>query len=144
MLVWVWFGFVWLGLVWDNIRLKLLWMFHQDLTIFGCFSEDLMVVWFGMVWLGMDRFGWRENPFEASVKVSSRSNLFWQFWRRFSVGFVWFWSNLLWLSLVRDNIHLKLLWKFHKDPTCFDCFREDSVLVWFGMVLFGLVWILYG
>ena len=48
-------------------------------------------------------------------------------------------------GLVWDNIHPKLLWKFHQNPTCFDWFREDLELVkidkfWFGLVWYGLVW----
>ena len=38
-----------------------------------------------MVW-----FGLRQHPSEASVKVSSRSALFWWFQRRFRVGLVRF------------------------------------------------------
>ena len=49
------------------------------------------------------------------------------------------WFGLVWLCLVSDNIHLNLLWKFHQYPTCFGCFREDLVLVWYGMVWFGMV-----
>ena len=41
------------------------------------------------------------------------------------------WS--VWFGSVRDNIHLKLLWKFHHNPTCFGCFREDLELVWSGL-----------
>ena len=41
----VWFGSVWFGLVWGNIHLKLLWKFHQDLTWFGGFREELELVW---------------------------------------------------------------------------------------------------
>ena len=52
----------------------------------GSFREDLVLIWFGMVWLSMIRFGLRQHPSEASVKVSSRSDLFWLFYRRFSVG----------------------------------------------------------
>ena len=63
------------------------------MTWFGGFREGLVLIWFVMV-----RFGSREHPSEASVKVSSRSDLFWLFYRRFSVGFVWFGS--VWLSLV--------------------------------------------
>ena len=56
--------------------------------LFGCFGEDwnsfredsvlvwLIIVWYSLVWLGMIRFGLRQYPSEASVKVSSRSNLF--------------------------------------------------------------------
>ena len=56
------------------------------------FREDLVLVWFGMV-----RFGLRQHPSEAFVKFSSRSNLFWMFWRRFTVGLVWY--SLVWSSL---------------------------------------------
>ena len=38
-------------------------------------------VWFGSVW-----FGLRQYPSEASVKVSSRSDLVWRFQRRFRVS----------------------------------------------------------
>ena len=49
-------------------------------------------------------------------------------------------------SISQINIQLKLLWKFHQDPTCFGCFREDLKLVlfglvWYGMVWFGMVWL---
>ena len=47
----------------------------------------------------MVRFGLRQHTSEASVKVSSRSNLFWLFQRRFSVCFLWL--GLVWLSLLR-------------------------------------------
>ena len=40
---------------------------------------------------------------------------------------VWFGS--VWFGLVWGNIHLKLLWNFHQDPTCFGCFRKDIQLV---------------
>ncbi len=43
------------------------------------------MVWFFMVW-----FGLRQHPSEASVKVSSRSDLVWRFQRRFIVGLVRF------------------------------------------------------
>ena len=43
----------------------------------GSFREDLVLIWFGMVWLSMIRFGLRQHPSEASVKVSSKSNFFW-------------------------------------------------------------------
>ena len=32
---------------------------------------------------------------------------------------------MVWYSMVWDNIHPKLLWKFHQNSTCFGCFRED-------------------
>ena len=32
-------------------------MFHQDPTIFGCFSEGLVLVWFVMALHGLVRFG---------------------------------------------------------------------------------------
>ena len=75
----VWYGLVWLvwlGLILDNINQKLLLKFHQDPTYFGCSGENLISVWFGLFWLGMVRFGLKQHPSEASVKVSSRSNLF--------------------------------------------------------------------
>ena len=51
-------------------------------------------------------------------------------------------------GLVGDNIHPKLLWKFHQNPTCFGSFKEDLQLVlfgkvWFGMVYQKLLWKLY-
>ena len=128
----VWFCLVWSGLVWDNIpseasvkvcsRFNLFWLFQRR------FSVGL--VFLGLVWLSMVWFGSREHQSEASVKVSSRSILFWLFLEK--IGIVWF--GLVWLGSVWDNIHLKLLWKFHQDPTCFRCFREDLELVWIGMV----------
>ena len=36
--------------------------------------------------------------------------------------------GLVWFGLVWDNIHPKLQWKFHPNPTCFDWFREDLKL----------------
>jgi len=86
-----------------------------------------------MVW-----FGLRQHPSEVSVKASSRSDLFWRFYRRFRVG-------LVWLCMVWGNIHLKILWNFHQDLISFGCFRKDIQLVWigkvwFGFVLFGMVW----
>ena len=62
-----------------------------------------------MVW-----FGLRQHPSEASVKVSSGSDLFWLLCRRFSVPLVWY--GLVWFGLVWFG------------------------LVWFGLVWFGLVW----
>ena len=43
---------------------------------------------------------------------------------------------------LQGDLHkwLNALWKFHEDPTCFGCFREDLNLVWYGMVWYGLVW----
>ena len=75
----VWLGLEWLGLVWGNIHLKFLWKFHQDLTWFGGFREDLELVWFAIVWIGKVWFDLRQHQSEASVKVSSRSGLFWLF-----------------------------------------------------------------
>ena len=39
--------------------------------------------WYGLVW-----FCLRQHPSEASVKISSRFDLFWLFWRRFRVSLV--------------------------------------------------------
>ena len=36
----------------------------------------LGMVWFGMVWYGMVWFDLRQHPSKATVKVSSKSNLF--------------------------------------------------------------------
>ena len=71
-------------------RSNLFWLFYRR------FSVGLVwysMVWYSMVWFGWVWFGWvwsglRQHPSEASVKVSSRSDLFWQFQRRFSVGLV--------------------------------------------------------
>ena len=63
----------------------------------------------------------RQHPSEASVKISSRSNLFWLFWREFRVGLFWF-------GMVWDNINLKVLWKFYQDPTCFKTDWEYLVM----------------
>ena len=42
---------------------------------------------------------------------------------------MWQWQDgMVWFSYVWDNIHLKLVWKFHQDLTCFGCFREDLEL----------------
>ena len=51
------------------------------------------------------------------------------------------WFGMVWFGLVWDNIHPKLLWKFHQNPTCFDWFREDLKLSvgWGGV---GLGWCL--
>ena len=40
--------------------------------------------------------GLRQHPFEASVKVSSKSDLFWLFQRRISVGLVWY--GMVWFE----------------------------------------------
>ena len=40
-----------------NIHQKLLWKFHQNLTCFGCFREDLALVLFGMVWFSLACYG---------------------------------------------------------------------------------------
>ena len=50
-----------------------------------------------MVWSDL-----RQHPSEGSVKVSSRSDLFWLFSRRFKVGLVWYglvWYDLVWSDL---------------------------------------------
>ena len=57
-------------------------MAHEELV--QILGPKTRMVWFGMSWSGL-----RQRPSESSVKVSSRSNLFWLFWRRFSVGLVW-------------------------------------------------------
>ena len=46
------------------------------------------MVWFGLVWLGMVWFGLRQHPSEASVKVSSRSILFFIVLKKIRVGLV--------------------------------------------------------
>ena len=43
------------------------------------------MVWISMVWIGMVWFDLRQHPSEASVKVSSRSDFFWLFYRRLLV-----------------------------------------------------------
>ena len=67
-----------------------------------------MLVWYGLVWFGLVgygsvRSGLRQHPFEASVKVSSRFDLFWLFYRGFSVSLVWYglvWFSWVWFGLV--------------------------------------------
>ena len=65
------------GLIWDNAHLKVLWKFHQDLTCFGWLREDLVLVWYGTFRVCLVWFDLRQHPSEVSVKVSSRSNIFW-------------------------------------------------------------------
>ena len=51
----------------------------------------------------MVRFGLRQHPSEASVKVSSRSDSFWLFERRLRVGLVWYgmvWFGMIWFGLI--------------------------------------------
>ena len=38
------------------------------------------MVWFGMVWYGMVWYGLRHHPSEATVKILSKSDLFWLGW----------------------------------------------------------------
>ena len=115
----VWYGLVWsiwYGLVWDNLHLNALWKFHEDLTCFGCFREDLKLVWFGLIWYGLVWYGllWFET---TSI---------WRFCESFikirlvlavldDLQLVWY--GMVWFGLVWDNIQLKLLWNFHQDPT---------------------------
>ena len=70
-------------------------MFHQDLSFFGCFKEDLVLVWYGLVWRSIVRVGFRQHPSEVSVKFSLRSIFFFfGCFRENSVlvlfGMVWF------------------------------------------------------
>ena len=85
----------------------------------------------------------REHSSEVSVKVSSRSDI-----RNhvktppvlqvfsWSLGGHWYsWWTWIWCQM-GANIHQKLLWKFHQDPTCFGWFRDDLELQvgWGGVV----------
>ena len=74
-----------------------------------------------MVW-----FGLRQHPYEASVKVLSRSDLVLRFQRRFRVGLVRF--GLVVYGLRKHQSETSV--NFHQDLICFGFFREDYVLVW--------------
>ena len=78
----------------------------------------------------------REHPSEVSVKVSSRSDIrnhvktppvlqvsSWSLGGHGHSWWTWRWCQM------GANIHQKLLWKFHQDPTCFGCFKEDFELL---------------
>ena len=53
----------------------------------------------------MVRFGLRQTPSEASVKFSSKSDLFWLFKIRFRVlGVCLVWYGLVWLGMVRFGL----------------------------------------
>jgi len=82
----------------------------------------------------------------VSVKVSSRSDIrnhvkappvlqvsSWSLGGHGHSWWTWRWCQM------GANIHQKLLWKFHQDPTCFGCLREDFEL-WVG----GGGWWLWG
>ena len=117
------------GLVWDKVHLKVLWKFHQDLICFVWFREELV----SLVCYGLDWYGLRQHPSDSSVKVSWRSNFSFAGLEKIKS-----WDGFDW-----NNIHLKVLWKFHQDLTCFGCFRDDLELVWYGLVWliwYGLVW----
>ena len=90
--------------------------------------------WTSLMDLEMVSYG-REHPSKVSVKVSSKSDI-----RNhvktppvlqvfsWSLGGHWYsWWTWIWCQM-GANIHQKLLWKFHQDPTCFDCFRVDFEL----------------
>ena len=101
-------------------------------VMFGCvWFEFESLVWFCMVW-----FGLRQHPSEASVKVSSRSDLVWRYQRRFRVGLVRLCLVVYGLrkhpseTSVKFSSRSDLFWLIHK---------VRFVLVWYGMVWFGLV-----
>ena len=62
----------------DLIKLKLqlltLWLGVYDLTLSYLWNKFMSLWQHGMVWLCL-----RQHPSEASVKISSRSDLFWLF-----------------------------------------------------------------
>ena len=98
------------------------------------FLIDLEVVLYGI-----------EHLSEASVKVLSRIDIWdhlinppilnissWSFGGHGHSWWTWRWCQM------GGNIHKKLLWRFHQDPTCFGCIRTD--LEWglgWGRVWFG-------
>jgi len=84
-----------------------------------------------MVW-----FGLRQHPSEASVKVSSRSDLVWRFQRRFRVGLVRFGLVVYGLRKYPSETSVK----FSSRSDLFWLFREDIQLVWIGKVWYGMVW----
>ena len=116
-----------------------------------------------------DQYDLLYASFVASNRRRSSDSLYVSFWglseglrkkialqRKFLINFstIWISCNLysfnlrgdiflriwkVWYGLVWDHINLKLVWKFHQDPTCIGCFREDLELVYFGMVWYGLV-----
>ena len=77
----------------------------------------------------------REHPSEVSVKVSSRSDIrnhvktppVLQVSSRSLGGHGHSWWTWRWCQM-GANIHQKLLWKFHQNPTCFGWFRDDLEL----------------
>ena len=54
------------------------------------------------------------------------------------------WYGLVWLSMVRISFRQhpsEASVKVSLRSDFFGCFREDSVLVWFGIVWYSLVWL---
>ena len=84
----------------------------------------------------MVRFGLRQHPSEASVKVSSRSALVWWFQRRFRVGLVRLCLVVYGLRKHPSETSVK----FSSRSDLFWLFREDIQLVWIGKVWYGMVW----
>ena len=125
-----------------NIHQKYLWKFHQDLTSGTMSRLHLPSKSLPGVLEDMDipdeagdGFRSGEHPSKVSVKVSSRSDI-----RNhvktppvlqvfsWSLGGHWYsWWTWIWCQM-GANIHQKLLWKFHQDPTCFGWFRDDLEL----------------
>ena len=76
------FGFVLFGMVWFEITsiqnycesfIKIQLVLAVLEKIYSWFS----LVCFGLVWFGMVWYGLRQHPSKATVKISSKSDLFW-------------------------------------------------------------------
>ena len=128
----VWYGLVWLETTsiksfYENfIKIQLvLAVLEKIYTWYSLVRFGL--VWYGLVWFETTPI---QGYYESFIKIQRvlavlEKNVSWFSLVRF--GFVWF-------GLVWDNIHRKLLWKFHQNPTCFERFREDLKLGWGGVV----------
>ena len=138
----VWEGLVWYGLVWletTSIRsyyenfIKIQLVLAVLEKIYSWFSlVSFGLVWYGLVWFGLVWYGlvWFETTsirsyYESFIKIQLVLAVLEKIYTWFSL--VRF--GLVWFGLVGDNMHPKLLWKFHQNPTCFDWFREDLKFV---------------
>ena len=136
-----WHGHSWLNWRWcqmaGNIHHKCLREFYHNLTSVTMSRLHLSSKSLPRILEDMDleMLLGKEHPSKVSVKVSSKSDI-----RNhvktppvlqvfsWSLGGHWYsWWTWIWCQM-GANIHQKLLWKFHQDPTCFDCFRVDFEL----------------
>jgi len=80
----VWFGLVWYGLVW--FETTTIQSYCENFIKTQLVLTDLEKIWswlrlisFGLVLYGMVWSGLRQHPSKITMKVSSKSNLFWLF-----------------------------------------------------------------